>query len=191
VRCPILGPTEARTTVGAAVPLGGGRVRELLTVLPLPAPRAAPDATLIDEIRAVGDAPRGTHRALRALVSRPRRALGTKEAVAVGPNGGYRLVVDTTADTTATASSGSSARGEQRWQSATRRLPPPPSPRRSRCGGAASARSICPTGVRRRPLEGAAPDGPCNGRPTPPENRRHRRPDFVFDGKWAVQGGQS
>ncbi|MFE9404332.1 BTAD domain-containing putative transcriptional regulator [Streptomyces sp. NPDC006530] len=86
----ILGATEAHEPDGTPIPLGGRRVRALVTALALRVPRAVPVATLIDDVWA-GDPPQDAPAALQALVGRLRRALG-KEAVESGP-AGYRLTV--------------------------------------------------------------------------------------------------
>jgi predicted ATPase/DNA-binding SARP family transcriptional activator len=88
VRYLILGTTEARSDHGAPLPLGGPRVRALLTVLALRPGHPVPVATLIDSVWAT-DPPQDAPSALQALVSRLRRALG-RDAVSSGP-GGYRL----------------------------------------------------------------------------------------------------
>ncbi|MER5947687.1 BTAD domain-containing putative transcriptional regulator [Streptomyces sp. NPDC001904] len=84
----ILGTTKAYDDDGTPVPVGGPRLRALLTSLALHTPRPAPTATLIDDVwedAPPADAPA----ALQALVGRLRRALG-KDAVTSEP-GGYRL----------------------------------------------------------------------------------------------------
>ncbi|MFG3139400.1 BTAD domain-containing putative transcriptional regulator [Streptomyces sp. NPDC048211] len=86
----ILGVTEARDESGAALPLGGTRLRALLAALALRAGRAVPVAELVDDVWA-DDPPADATAALQALVGRLRRVLG-REALASGP-GGYRLVV--------------------------------------------------------------------------------------------------
>ncbi|MGW2866477.1 AfsR/SARP family transcriptional regulator [Streptomyces sp. NPDC001205] len=87
----ILGATEAHDTTGTAVPLGGPRLRTLLTALALRAPRPVSVATLIDDVWA-DDPPQDAPAALQALVGRLRRALG-REAVESGP-AGYRLAAE-------------------------------------------------------------------------------------------------
>ncbi|MFD8573049.1 BTAD domain-containing putative transcriptional regulator [Streptomyces sp. NPDC059639] len=84
----ILGTTKAYDNEGTPVPVGGPRLRALLTSLALHTPRPAPVTTLIDDVwedAPPADAPA----ALQALVGRLRRALG-KDAVTSEP-GGYRL----------------------------------------------------------------------------------------------------
>ncbi|MGW0707999.1 AfsR/SARP family transcriptional regulator [Streptomyces sp. NPDC002643] len=88
VRYRILGTTQALYADGTPVPLGGARLRALLTVLALRPGRTVPAPALVDEVWD-GDPPADAHGALQALVGRLRRALGA-EAVASG-NGGYRL----------------------------------------------------------------------------------------------------
>ncbi|MEU4174213.1 BTAD domain-containing putative transcriptional regulator [Streptomyces sp. NPDC026589] len=84
----ILGTTRAIRDDGTAVPLGGARLRALLTVLALRPGRTVPAGVLVDEVWD-GDPPADAAGALQALVGRARRALGrsTVESVA----GGYRL----------------------------------------------------------------------------------------------------
>jgi predicted ATPase/DNA-binding SARP family transcriptional activator len=72
----------------SAVPLGGGKLRALLTVLVMNAGRAVGPERLIDEVWA-DEPPADATGALQALVARLRRTLG-REAVASEP-GGYRL----------------------------------------------------------------------------------------------------
>ncbi|MFI9065185.1 ATP-binding protein [Streptomyces sp. NPDC053429] len=88
----ILGPTEARDANGAPLPIGGARLRALLAALALRAgaPAAAPVADLVDEVWG-DDPPQDAPAALQALVSRLRRALGSRDAVLADPTGGYRL----------------------------------------------------------------------------------------------------
>ncbi|WP_329316128.1 AfsR/SARP family transcriptional regulator [Streptomyces sp. NBC_01262] len=84
----ILGATEARSATGTPIPLGGTRLRALLTALALRAPHAVSAETLIDEVWGGPDdePPHDAPGALQALVSRLRRALG-KDAVTSGPAG--------------------------------------------------------------------------------------------------------
>ncbi|GHB64804.1 AfsR family transcriptional regulator [Streptomyces cirratus] len=88
----ILGPSEARDATGAPLPIGGARLRALLTALALRAgaPAAATVADLVDEVWG-DDPPQDAPAALQALVSRLRRALGSRDAVLADPTGGYRL----------------------------------------------------------------------------------------------------
>ncbi|MEV7981241.1 BTAD domain-containing putative transcriptional regulator [Streptomyces sp. NPDC086519] len=90
MRYRILGVTQASDDHGAPIPVGGPRLRALLTVLALhPARTLTPD-TLIEEIWAADDdPPQDAPAALQALVGRLRRALG-KDSVTSTP-GGYRL----------------------------------------------------------------------------------------------------
>jgi predicted ATPase/DNA-binding SARP family transcriptional activator len=88
VRYSVLGVAEATEDNGGPVPLGGARVRAVLTVLAAHAGRPVPPGTLIDEVWG-GDPPADAAGALQALVARLRRALG-REAVTSEP-GGYRL----------------------------------------------------------------------------------------------------
>ncbi|MBM9505729.1 AfsR/SARP family transcriptional regulator [Actinacidiphila acididurans] len=88
MRYAVLGVTEVRDDDGRPVPLGGGRLRALLTVLAVNAGRTVTPEELIDEVWA-GDPPADAPGALQALVGRLRRALG-RDAIAFEP-GGYRL----------------------------------------------------------------------------------------------------
>ncbi|KOV55617.1 AfsR/SARP family transcriptional regulator, partial [Streptomyces sp. MMG1121] len=88
MRYRILGATQAADDQGTPVPVGGRRLRTLLTVLALRPARPATPETLIDEIWA-DDQPQDAPAALQALVGRLRRALG-RHAIASTP-GGYRL----------------------------------------------------------------------------------------------------
>ncbi|WP_101389312.1 BTAD domain-containing putative transcriptional regulator [Streptomyces sp. TLI_146] len=93
MRYRILGATEAQDEQGRNVPLGGPRLRALLTALASRADRRTPvtPTTLIDEIWPE-DPPHDAPAALQALIGRLRRAIG-RDAVASEP-GGYRLAVD-------------------------------------------------------------------------------------------------
>ncbi|MER6107630.1 AfsR/SARP family transcriptional regulator [Streptomyces hirsutus] len=88
VRYRILGTTQALRPDGTVVPVGGARLRALLTVLALRAGRTVPVRQLVDEVWD-GEPPADATGALQALVGRLRRALGA-DAVASG-DGGYRL----------------------------------------------------------------------------------------------------
>ncbi|MEU3773629.1 BTAD domain-containing putative transcriptional regulator [Streptomyces sp. NPDC032472] len=90
----ILGATEARDAAGAPVPIGGARLRALLTALALRAggPAAASVADLVDEVWG-DDPPQDAPAALQALVARLRRTLGGRDTVLADPAGGYRLTV--------------------------------------------------------------------------------------------------
>ncbi|WDV51241.1 BTAD domain-containing putative transcriptional regulator [Streptomyces coeruleorubidus] len=88
VRYRILGTTQALRTDGTVVPVGGARLRALLTVLALRAGRTVPVGLLVDEVWG-GEPPADAPGALQALVGRLRRALGA-DAVA-SAEGGYRL----------------------------------------------------------------------------------------------------
>ncbi|MFK0105224.1 BTAD domain-containing putative transcriptional regulator [Streptomyces sp. NPDC091217] len=88
VRYRILGTTQALRPDGTAVPVGGARLRALLTVLALRPGRGVPAGHLVDEVWG-DEPPADASGALQALVGRLRRALG---ADAVGSTeGGYRL----------------------------------------------------------------------------------------------------
>ncbi|MFJ9177097.1 AfsR/SARP family transcriptional regulator [Streptomyces sp. NPDC102360] len=84
----ILGTTQAYDDQGTPVPVGGPRLRALLTSLALHTPHTAPTDALIGDVWA-GDPPADAPAALQALVGRLRRALG-REAV-TSEAGGYRL----------------------------------------------------------------------------------------------------
>ncbi|MGW6710181.1 AfsR/SARP family transcriptional regulator, partial [Streptomyces sp. NPDC054956] len=88
MRYAILGTTQAIRDDGSTVPVGGPRLRALLTALALRPGRAVPAASLIAEVWD-GDPPADGPAALQALVGRLRRALG-HEAVGSG-EGGYVL----------------------------------------------------------------------------------------------------
>ncbi|MGW1749955.1 AfsR/SARP family transcriptional regulator [Streptomyces sp. NPDC002092] len=88
VRYRILGTTQALRPDGTLVPVGGARLRALLTVLALRAGRTVPAGVLVDEVWGA-DPPADAPGALQALVGRLRRALGA-DAVA-SAEGGYRL----------------------------------------------------------------------------------------------------
>ncbi|MFF4209048.1 BTAD domain-containing putative transcriptional regulator [Streptomyces sp. NPDC001796] len=88
MRYRILGTAQAEDDQGTSVPLGGPRLRALLTALALRPGRTTTPQTLIDEIWP-DDPPLDAPAALQALVARLRRTLG-RTAVASVP-GGYRL----------------------------------------------------------------------------------------------------
>ena len=88
VRYRILGTTQALRPDGTPVPVGGARLRALLTVLALRPGRAVPAGLLVDEVWA-GDPPADATGALQALVGRLRRALGA-DAI-TSSESGYRL----------------------------------------------------------------------------------------------------
>ncbi|MFJ2258562.1 AfsR/SARP family transcriptional regulator [Streptomyces sp. NPDC087844] len=88
VRYRILGTTQALRPDGTLVPVGGARLRALLTVLALRPGRTVSVSVLVDEVWGA-DPPADAPGALQALVGRLRRALG---AEAIGSDeGGYRL----------------------------------------------------------------------------------------------------
>ncbi|RFC73526.1 BTAD domain-containing putative transcriptional regulator [Streptomyces sp. AcE210] len=89
MRYRILGVTEAYDDQGTPLPVGGQRLRALLTSLALHAGRTAPADALIDDVWA-DEPPADATAALQALVGRLRRALG-KDAVTSEAGGGYRL----------------------------------------------------------------------------------------------------
>ncbi|MGW1595308.1 BTAD domain-containing putative transcriptional regulator [Streptomyces sp. NPDC002343] len=88
MRYRILGVTQAADDRGAAVPIGGRRLRTLVAALALRAGRTVTPGTLIDEIWA-DDPPQDAPAALQALVGRLRRTLGRDTVTSV--QGGYRL----------------------------------------------------------------------------------------------------
>ncbi|WP_205315501.1 AfsR/SARP family transcriptional regulator, partial [Nonomuraea lactucae] len=91
MRFEILGPTQVVGEDGKPVPLGGPRVRGLLTLLALDAGRVVRSDHLVDGLYG-GQPPDGAANALQAQVSRLRRVLG-RERVEFHP-AGYRLAVD-------------------------------------------------------------------------------------------------
>ncbi|MGA5649590.1 BTAD domain-containing putative transcriptional regulator [Streptomyces seoulensis] len=88
VRYRLLGTTQALRPDGTPVPVGGARLRALLTVLALRAGRTVPAGVLVDEVWGA-DPPADAPGALQALVGRLRRALGSGAIASV--DGGYRL----------------------------------------------------------------------------------------------------
>ncbi|MFF7964168.1 BTAD domain-containing putative transcriptional regulator [Streptomyces sp. NPDC007903] len=88
VRYRLLGTTQALRPDGTPVPVGGARLRALLTVLALRAGRTVPAGVLVDEVWGA-DPPADAPGALQALVGRLRRALGADAVASV--DGGYRL----------------------------------------------------------------------------------------------------
>ncbi|MFI9758201.1 BTAD domain-containing putative transcriptional regulator [Streptomyces sp. NPDC051963] len=88
MRYRILGTTQALRTDGTTVPVGGARLRALLTVLALRPGRTVPVSVLVDEVWD-GEAPADATAAVQALVGRLRRALGADAVESVA--GGYRL----------------------------------------------------------------------------------------------------
>ncbi|WP_329351081.1 winged helix-turn-helix domain-containing protein [Streptomyces sp. NBC_01261] len=88
VRYRILGTTQALRPDGTPVPVGGARLRALLTVLALRPGRTVPASLLVDEVWGV-DPPADAPGALQALVGRLRRALGADAITSA--ESGYRL----------------------------------------------------------------------------------------------------
>ncbi|MFJ7072825.1 AfsR/SARP family transcriptional regulator [Streptomyces sp. NPDC098781] len=88
VRYRILGTTQVLRPDGRPVPVGGARLRALLTVLALRAGRTVPVGLLVDEVWG-GEPPADATGALQALVGRLRRALGPDAILST--EGGYRL----------------------------------------------------------------------------------------------------
>lgn len=87
----VLGTTSALRTDGSPVPVGGARLRALLTVLALRPGRTVSPAVLVDEVWG-DEPPTDATGALQALVGRLRRALGP--AAVASDAGGYRLCAD-------------------------------------------------------------------------------------------------
>ncbi|MGY1435315.1 AfsR/SARP family transcriptional regulator [Streptomyces reniochalinae] len=88
----VLGATQVLREDGTAVPVGGARLRALLTALALAGGRAVRPGQLAAAVWAQDeDAPADETAAVQALVGRVRRALG-RDAV-VWAEGGYRLAV--------------------------------------------------------------------------------------------------
>ncbi|MFJ7417820.1 AfsR/SARP family transcriptional regulator [Streptomyces uncialis] len=88
VRYRILGTTQASRADGTPLPVGGARLRALLTVLALRAGRTVPVAALVDEVWG-DEPPADATAALQALVGRLRRTLGADAVESV--ERGYRL----------------------------------------------------------------------------------------------------
>ncbi|WP_234478836.1 AfsR/SARP family transcriptional regulator, partial [Streptomyces sp. MBT65] len=88
VRYRILGTTQALRSDGTPVPVGGARLRALLTVLALRPGRPVPASVLVDEVWGA-DPPADALGALQALVGRLRRALGADAITSADT--GYRL----------------------------------------------------------------------------------------------------
>ncbi|WP_320772734.1 helix-turn-helix domain-containing protein, partial [Streptomyces sp. CRN 30] len=80
MRYRVLGTTQALRPDGTPVPVGGARLRALLTVLALRPGRTVPVAVLVDEVWD-GDPPADAPGAVQALVGRLRRALGADAVV--------------------------------------------------------------------------------------------------------------
>ncbi|MFF2024861.1 BTAD domain-containing putative transcriptional regulator [Streptomyces sp. NPDC058171] len=87
----ILGPTQALSADGTVLPVGGARLRALLTSLALRPDRTVPVSLLIDDVWGA-DPPADATGALQALVGRLRRGLGADTVASA--DGGYRLRVD-------------------------------------------------------------------------------------------------
>ncbi|MFD5553120.1 BTAD domain-containing putative transcriptional regulator [Streptomyces sp. NPDC127068] len=87
----ILGPTQALSADGTVLPVGGARLRALLTSLALRPDRTVPVSLLIDDVWGA-DPPADATGALQALVGRLRRGLGADTVASTA--GGYRLRVD-------------------------------------------------------------------------------------------------
>ncbi|MGW7274683.1 BTAD domain-containing putative transcriptional regulator [Streptomyces sp. NPDC054864] len=88
VRYRILGTTQAFRADGTPIAVGGTRLRALLTILALRAPRPVPAPVLVDEVWH-GDPPADATGALQALVGRLRRAVGA--GAITSTDGGYQL----------------------------------------------------------------------------------------------------
>ncbi|WP_346169841.1 AfsR/SARP family transcriptional regulator [Streptomyces roseofulvus] len=85
----LLGPTRVLTADGDELPVGGPRVRALLTTLALRPGRALPVSVLVDEVWFGDEPPADAGGALQALVGRLRKALGRDRIHSA--DGGYRL----------------------------------------------------------------------------------------------------
>ncbi|WP_234384424.1 BTAD domain-containing putative transcriptional regulator [Streptomyces sp. MMG1121] len=90
MRLSLLGTTQVLRPDGTSVPVGGARLRALLTVLALRTGRTVPVGVLVDEVWGA-DPPADAAGALQALVGRLRRALGADTVASA--DGGYRLAV--------------------------------------------------------------------------------------------------
>ncbi|MEH0422720.1 AfsR/SARP family transcriptional regulator [Streptomyces sp. B21-083] len=88
MRYRILGTTQALRPDGTSLPVGGARLRALLTVFALRPGRTVPAGVLVEEVWN-GDVPADAPAALQALVGRLRRALGPDTIASA--EGGYRL----------------------------------------------------------------------------------------------------
>ena len=91
-RYQILGTTRVLRPDGTSVPLGGARLRALLTALALTPGQDVRSETLIAAVWADGEPPADAPGALQALVGRLRRAMD-REVIASAA-GGYRLVAE-------------------------------------------------------------------------------------------------
>ncbi|MFG3194045.1 AfsR/SARP family transcriptional regulator, partial [Streptomyces omiyaensis] len=89
VRYCLLGPTRVLTADGHELPVGGPRVRALLTALALRPGRTLPVPALVDEVWHGDEPPADAVAALQALVGRLRKALGRDRVHSA--EGGYRL----------------------------------------------------------------------------------------------------
>ncbi|NBE54860.1 AfsR/SARP family transcriptional regulator [Streptomyces boluensis] len=89
----VLGPARALRSDGSEIPLGGARLRALLTALAADCGRAVTVEHLIAQVWGPEeDPPADAVKALQALVGRLRRALG--HAAVTSAPGGYRLAAD-------------------------------------------------------------------------------------------------
>ncbi|MER5480685.1 BTAD domain-containing putative transcriptional regulator [Streptomyces sp. NPDC002734] len=88
VRFRVLGTIQAIRPDGTPVPVGGAKLRTLLTLLALRPGRAVPVSVLVDEVWA-DDPPADATGALQALVGRLRRLLGP--GAVASADGGYLL----------------------------------------------------------------------------------------------------
>ncbi|MFD6243835.1 BTAD domain-containing putative transcriptional regulator [Streptomyces roseolus] len=86
----LLGPTRVLSADGGELPVGGPRVRALLTALALRPGRVVPVTVLVDEVWHGDEPPADAVAALQALAGRLRKALG-KDRVPSADGGGYRL----------------------------------------------------------------------------------------------------
>ncbi|KII00324.1 hypothetical protein LP52_01835 [Streptomonospora alba] len=93
MRFSILGPLAVYSADGAALPIGGARLRRLLVLLLLAPGRTVGSERLVRGIWGEESVPENAGNALQALASRLRRALGDGAPLHGDPTG-YRLQVD-------------------------------------------------------------------------------------------------
>lgn len=91
-RYQILGTTRVHREDGTAVPVGGARLRALLTALALTPGQDVRSDALVAAVWADSDPPADAHAALQALIGRLRRALD--HTAIASADSGYRLVAE-------------------------------------------------------------------------------------------------